>query len=71
MLNNQKLHYSVINEIFINVILQKKIMLQHEKIILRPLNNNDSTELALLANNKKIWDNLRVIGLVNRIGTKG
>jgi len=34
-------------------------MLQHEKIILRPLNNNDSTELALLANNKKIWDNLR------------
>ena len=46
-------------------------MLQHEKIILRPLNNNDSTELALLANNKKIWDNLRVIGLVNRIGTKG
>jgi hypothetical protein len=71
MPNNQKLHYSVINEIFINVILQKKIMLQHEKIILRPLNNNDSTELALLANNKKIWDNLRVIGLVNRIGTKG
>jgi len=34
-------------------------MLQHEKIILRPLNNNDSTELALLVNNKKIWDNLR------------
>ena len=59
MLNNQKLHYSVINEIFINVILQKKIMLQHEKIILRPLNNNDSTELTLLLNSKKIWDNLR------------
>ena len=34
-------------------------MLQHEKIILRPLNDNDSTELARLANNKKIWDNLR------------
>ena len=34
-------------------------MLQYEKIILRPLNDNDSTELALLANNKKVWDNLR------------
>jgi ribosomal-protein-alanine N-acetyltransferase len=34
-------------------------MLQHEKIILRPLNDNDSPELARLANNKKIWDNLR------------
>src|SRR4030095_6862003 len=34
-------------------------MLQHEKIILRPLNVNDSAELARLANNKKIWDNLR------------
>jgi len=34
-------------------------MLQHEKIILRSLNDNDCTELALLANNKKIWDNLR------------
>ena len=34
-------------------------MLQHEKIILRPLNENDSSELARLANNKKIWDNVR------------
>jgi len=34
-------------------------MLQNEKIILRPLNGNDSTELARLANNKKIWDNVR------------
>jgi len=34
-------------------------MLQHEKIILRPLNDNDSAELARLANNKKVWDNLR------------
>ena len=34
-------------------------MLQHGKIILRSLNDNDSTELAQLANNKKIWDNLR------------
>src|SRR6187549_716637 len=34
-------------------------MLQYEKVILRPLTNNDSTELARLANNKKIWDNLR------------
>ena len=34
-------------------------MLQYEKIILRPINDNDSSELARLANNKKIWDNLR------------
>lgn len=34
-------------------------MLQYEKIILRPLNDNDSAELARLANNKKVWDNLR------------
>ena len=34
-------------------------MLQHEKIILRSLNDNDSAELARLANNKKVWDNLR------------
>jgi RimJ/RimL family protein N-acetyltransferase len=34
-------------------------MLQLEKITLRPLNDNDSTEIARLANNKKIWDNLR------------
>ena len=34
-------------------------MLQHEKIILRPLTDKDSPELARLANNKKIWDNLR------------
>jgi len=34
-------------------------MLQHKKITLRPLDDKDSVELALLANNKKIWDNLR------------
>ena len=34
-------------------------MLQDEKMILRPLNDNDSRELARLANNKKIWDNVR------------
>jgi RimJ/RimL family protein N-acetyltransferase len=34
-------------------------MLKNGKIILRPLNDNDSAELAQLANNKKIWDNLR------------
>jgi len=34
-------------------------MLQDGKIILRPLNDNDASELARLANNKKIWDNLR------------
>jgi RimJ/RimL family protein N-acetyltransferase len=39
--------------------LQHRIMLQHKKIILRPLNDSDSAELARLANNKKIWDNLR------------
>lgn len=38
---------------------QTLVMLQDEKIILRSLKDNDSTELALLANNKKIWDNLR------------
>ena len=40
-------------------VIQQWIMLQYEKIILRPLNDNDSPELARLANNKKIWDNLR------------
>jgi RimJ/RimL family protein N-acetyltransferase len=34
-------------------------MLRSEKIILRPLNDADSPALARLANNKKIWDNLR------------
>jgi ribosomal-protein-alanine N-acetyltransferase len=34
-------------------------MLRHEKIILRPLDGKDGLELASLANNKKIWDNLR------------
>jgi len=33
--------------------------LKHDKIILRPLTDNDKDELARLANNKKIWDNLR------------
>ena len=30
-----------------------------EKIKIRPLNLSDKSELAKLANNKKIWDNLR------------
>jgi RimJ/RimL family protein N-acetyltransferase len=34
-------------------------MLEDGKIILRQLNDNDASELARLANNKKIWDNLR------------
>ncbi len=34
-------------------------MLKHKNIILRSLDNNDKTALADLANNKKIWDNLR------------
>jgi RimJ/RimL family protein N-acetyltransferase len=34
-------------------------MLNSEKIILRRLNDSDRSSLAQLANNKKIWDNLR------------
>jgi ribosomal-protein-alanine N-acetyltransferase len=34
-------------------------MLQEDNIILRQLNENDTNVLAQLANNKKIWDNLR------------
>jgi [ribosomal protein S5]-alanine N-acetyltransferase len=34
-------------------------MLREGNIILRPLHENDVTVLATLANNKKIWDNLR------------
>lgn len=33
--------------------------LKHDQIILRPLADIDKDELARLANNKKIWDNLR------------
>jgi ribosomal-protein-alanine N-acetyltransferase len=36
-------------------------MTAHEKIILRPLDHTDKEELTRLANNKKIWDNLRDI----------
>ena len=36
-------------------------MLKHEKIVLRPLNDKDKEDLAQLANNKKVWDNLRDI----------
>ncbi|MGI8950398.1 MAG: GNAT family N-acetyltransferase [Chitinophagaceae bacterium] len=36
-------------------------MLKHDKIILRPLQCNDKSALASLANNKKIWDNVRDI----------
>ena len=35
------------------------MQLIHDKIILRPLHDSDREELAWLANNKKIWDNLR------------
>ncbi len=34
-------------------------MLQHLKIILRSLKDDDQEALALLANNKKVWDNVR------------
>src|SRR5262245_58081412 len=34
-------------------------MAKNEKIALRSLKESDKTELAKLANNKKIWDNLR------------
>ncbi|MEP6584622.1 MAG: GNAT family N-acetyltransferase [Ginsengibacter sp.] len=34
-------------------------MLRHEKIFLRPLEDDDKIELAQLANNKKIWNNVR------------
>ena len=34
-------------------------MLTHDKLILRPLEDSDSSALARLANNKNIWDNLR------------
>ena len=34
-------------------------MLSHDKIILRRLTDRDSSSLAHLANNKKVWDNLR------------
>ena len=37
------------------------MQLKHDKIILRPLNDNDKDDLTRLANNKKIWDNLRDI----------
>ncbi len=36
-------------------------MLQHENIILRKLKDNDASSLAQLANNKKVWDNVRDI----------
>lgn len=36
-------------------------MLKHEKIVLRPLNDKDKEDLVRLANNKKVWDNLRDI----------
>ena len=36
-------------------------MLVHKNIKLRSLNDRDSSALASLANNKKIWDNLRDI----------
>jgi len=35
------------------------MQLRHDKVILRPLTDNDNDQLARLANNKKIWDNLR------------
>jgi [ribosomal protein S5]-alanine N-acetyltransferase len=34
-------------------------MLGQDNITLRPLNDNDAATLSQLANNKKIWDNLR------------
>ncbi len=34
-------------------------MLQEDKIVVRPLTYNDQTSLAQLANNRKIWNNLR------------
>ncbi len=36
-------------------------MLHSEKIILRSLTDDDASALALLADNKKIWDNVRDI----------
>lgn len=36
-------------------------MLQSENIILRQLKNEDASALAQLANNKKVWDNVRDI----------
>jgi RimJ/RimL family protein N-acetyltransferase len=36
-------------------------MISQGKIILRPLNETDKSDLAQLANNKKVWDNLRDI----------
>lgn len=35
------------------------MMLEGENIILRPMQDEDQIPLALLANNKKVWDNLR------------
>ena len=35
------------------------MQLKHDRIILRPLTDDDKEELARLANNKKVWDNLR------------
>jgi len=34
-------------------------MLQNGKIMVRPLTDNDREPLTKLANNKKVWDNLR------------
>lgn len=34
-------------------------MLKQDKIILRPLHDNDKVSIARLLNNKRIWDNLR------------
>jgi len=34
-------------------------MLTRDNITLRPLDDDDKEQLALLANNKKVWDNLR------------
>jgi len=36
-------------------------MLSDQKIILRPLGDRDKEDLTRLANNKKVWDNLRDI----------
>lgn len=36
-------------------------MLQDENIILRPLKDEDASALSQLANNKKVWDNMRDI----------
>lgn len=35
------------------------MQLRHDKVFLRPLTDTDKDELTRLANNKKIWDNLR------------